>query len=333
MSRYVVIGAGAIGAPVAARLHASGSEVVLVARGAHAAAIRSDGLRLVRPGGEQRVRVPVVESSAELQLTVEDVLVVATKTQDTEAVLQEWAWRPVGDGTAAERLPLLCLQNGLENERAALRRFARVSGAAVWMPSSYLRPGEVVAPGEPMIGILRLGRYPGGVDPDAEAWAVDLRRAGFSVGLVDDLPRWKAGKLLSNLRNAVDALWDGHEGTRDLCRELRAEALRVLAAAGIDPADLGADPEIRGYRLAPALLDRYGGNSTRQSLGRATGGTEADFLNGEIVLLGRLHGVPAPLNAAVQAAVAAAARDALPPGDGDPAMVDALLGVAADGVR
>ncbi|GAA3395962.1 ketopantoate reductase family protein [Cryptosporangium minutisporangium] len=336
MSRYVIIGAGAIGASVAAQLRSTGASVVLVARGAHGAAIQADGLRYVRPDGEHRVRLPVAGSAAELDLTVGDVLIVATKTQDTEAVLQEWAWRPVtGGSTAAESLPLISLQNGLENERAALRRFARVSGAAVWMPSSYLRPGEVVAPGEPAVGVFWLGGYPDGLDPDADAWAADLRRANFVVRLVDDLPRWKAGKLLSNLANAVDALYAGQERTGALRRALQDEGRRVLEAAGHDPADLTADPEaeLNGFRLAPALLDRYGGSSTRQSLGRSAGHTEADYLNGEIVLLGRLHGIPTPLNAAIQAAVAQAARDGVPPGGGDPGVLDALRGAAAEEAR
>ena len=78
MTRYVVIGAGAIGAPVAAQLHRSGTDVVLVARGAHAEAIRTDGLTYARPDGDHQVRLPVVESAAELELRTGDVLVVAT---------------------------------------------------------------------------------------------------------------------------------------------------------------------------------------------------------------------------------------------------------------
>ncbi|WP_170323414.1 ketopantoate reductase family protein [Cryptosporangium phraense] len=326
MSRYVIIGAGAIGAPVAAQLRSTGVGVVLVARGAHRTAIATDGLRYVRPEGERRIKLPVAGSAAEVDLTVGDVLVLATKTQDTEAVLAEWSWRPVTGGTtAAESLPLISLQNGLDNERVALRRFARTSGAAVQMPSSYLRPGEVVAPGDPVVGAFYLGGYPGGLDPDAEVWATDLRRSGFAVRLVDDLPRWKAGKLINNVVNPVDALYAGHERFDDLAEALQAEARRVVEKAGFDPADLSADPDMR-VGLSADLMDRYGGSSTRQSLGKGAGATEADFLNGEIVLLGRLHGVPTPLNAAMQAAVARAARDGVPPGGGDPALPDALLG-------
>lgn len=336
MTRYVIIGAGAIGASFAAQLHISGAQVLLIARGEHARMIRTEGLRYVRPEGAQRVPVPVAESAAEVELTPADVLVLATKSQDTEAVLQEWAWRPVSAGglapvsagglAAAETLPLISLQNGIENERAALRRFVRVSGAAIWMPGSYLRPGEVVAPGEPQVGVVWLGRYPGELDPDAEAWAADLRRANFGVQLVTDLPRWKAGKLVNNLVNAVDALY-GRQGHGELIAALQAEGRKVLTAAGHDPVDLAADSaiDVSGHRIAESLLPVYGGSSTRQSLSRATGSAEADFLNGEIALLGRMYGIPTPLNAALQAMLAKASRSGVPAGGGDPAELDAML--------
>jgi 2-dehydropantoate 2-reductase len=55
------------------------------------------------------------------------------------------------------------------------------------------------------------------------------------------------------------------------------------------------------------------GNSTWQSLVRGAGSVETDYFNGEIALLGRLHGVPAPINAALQRAARATARDNRPP--------------------
>jgi thiosulfate/3-mercaptopyruvate sulfurtransferase len=56
--RYVVVGAGAIGATVAAQLHTAGRRVVLVARGANLSALRDHGLRYLRPDGERRLTVP-----------------------------------------------------------------------------------------------------------------------------------------------------------------------------------------------------------------------------------------------------------------------------------
>ncbi|ROS40811.1 rhodanese-like domain-containing protein [Amycolatopsis thermoflava] len=321
--RYVIIGAGAVGSTVAAQLQLAGLPVVLIARGEHGAKIREQGLRYFRPTGEQLVRVPVAGNAEEVELTSSDVLVVATKTQDTEAVLQEWSWRPAGSGLAAD-LPVVMLQNGLENERAALRRFATVFGASLWMPASYIDPGEVSAQGAELPGILWLGQFPSGDDPRLSTIASDLRTAGFGVQLVPDLLRWKAGKLLANLGNAVDALFGHDERTASLNRELRAEGRRVLAAAGIEPVDLREASEIDTSAANPAEIPGRprAGSSTRQSLARGAGSVEGDYLNGEIVLLGRLHGVPTPFNAAVQRRLALAASRGEAPGSADPSQLD-----------
>jgi len=323
LMRYVIIGAGAVGSTVAAQLQLAGVPTVLVARGEHGETIRERGLRYVRPAGEQLVRVPVAGSAAEVELTADDVLVVATKTQHTEDVLQEWSWRPAGTGVAAD-LPVVMLQNGLENERAALRRFATVFGAALWMPTSYLRPGEVSAPGAEVPGVLWLGRYPAGHDPRLHTIAADLRSAGFDVQVVPDLLPWKAGKLLGNLANAVDALYGLNERTTAIAEKLRVEGRCVLAAAGIDPVNLREESEIDTRRADSVEIPGHphGGSSTRQSITRGAGSIETDYLNGEIVLLGRLHGVPTPLNAAVQRRLALAVARGEDPGSADPAELD-----------
>ena len=59
--------------------------------------------------------------------------------------------------------------------------------------------------------------------------------------------------------------------------------------------------------------ERRGGGSTWQSLARGTGRVETDLLNGEIVLLGRLHGVPTPVNALLQDVANELARTGAPP--------------------
>lgn len=315
--RYVIIGAGAIGSTVAAQLHLAGLPVVLIARGEHGATIREDGLRYLRPSATHQVRVPVASYPDEVTLTTDDVLVLATKTQQTEQALQEWAWSPVGDGVAAD-LPVVSLQNGLDNERAALRRFRTVFGASVFLPATYVTPGEVSAEGAEKPGIFWLGRYPAGADdPRLRAIAEDLRAAEFAVQLVPDLIRWKAGKLLANLGNAVEALYGKRVDW--LLDELRAEGRRAFAAAGISAADLYRESEVDvSVARAVEVQGRpRGGGSTWQSLARGTGSAEGDFLNGEIVLLGRLHGVPTPLNEELQRQVALAAQGGLAPGTAD----------------
>jgi thiosulfate/3-mercaptopyruvate sulfurtransferase len=314
--RYVIIGAGAVGSTVAAQLHLAGIPVVLIARGAHGEAIREHGLRYLRPEGGQWVRVPVAAGAQEVELTTDDVLVLATKAQHTEDALREWSWRPAGDGVAAD-LPLVSLQNGMESERAALRRFSTVFGASLWLPATYLTPGEVSSEGARAPGILWLGRYPDGPASRVEGIAEDFRRAGFGVQVVADLSRWKAAKLLSNLANAVDALCG--ERVKPVRDELRAEGLRVFAAAGIGAADLGRESDVDLSAVKPVETGGHalGGSSTWQSMARGTGSVEVDFLNGEIVLLGRLHGVPTPLNSLVQRRLSLAVERGETPGSVD----------------
>jgi ketopantoate reductase len=66
--RYIIIGAGAIGGTIGARLFEGGREVVLVARGAHLAALRARGLRFVSSDGESTLRIPAIGEPGELEL-------------------------------------------------------------------------------------------------------------------------------------------------------------------------------------------------------------------------------------------------------------------------
>jgi 2-dehydropantoate 2-reductase len=319
--RYIIIGAGAVGGSIGGRLFDSGHEVVLVARGAHLAALRDHGLRLVVPGGERILSIPAVSGPEEVELRPDDVLILAVKSQDTAATLDAWAGRPVsGGGTAGERLPLLCAQNGVDNERSALRRFRHVYGVCVWLPSSFLEPGVVQAPCTPLTGILHIGRYPGGTDETCRLIADDLMKSVFDAPIHESVMRWKYGKLIDNLGNSVQAVCGLELGgaISELYDLVREEGRQVLAAAGIDFVDMAESSAFRGDRvqLSPDV-PRYGG-STWQSLSRGTGSIEADYLNGEIVLLGRMYGVPTRANEIFQREAQRLAREAVPPGSLNP---------------
>jgi 2-dehydropantoate 2-reductase len=309
--RYVVYGAGAIGGVVGARLARAGLGVALIARGEHGARIRSAGLLLRSPEAETRVRVPCAGHPRELDFTAgETVVLLATKTQDA-AVALDALREAAGPG-----VPVACLQNGVASARMALRRFDRVLGATLMLPTSHLEPGVVEAYSAPIPGIVDLGRFPSGKDSLAEEVAADLRRAGFSAETSAEIQRWQYAKLLLNLGNALQAACGPEADTGALLAELRAEAEACFRAAGIAWA---SDAEFRERRrgiVTPRPLagrPRAGGSSW-QSLARATGSIEADYLNGEIALLGRLHGVPTPRNARLQALAVRLAAEGRPPG-------------------
>ena len=270
--RYIIVGAGAVGGTIGGSLYQGGHDVVLVARGAHLDALRARGLRLATPLGTHQLDIPAVAGPAELRLRSDDVLILATKTQDAAALLADWAWQPVpgtsGGAVAAGVLPVICAQNGVASERLALRRFRHVYGMCVWLPATHLEPGTVEAQGTPLAGLLYVGRYPAGADPTIERIAGDLAKSRFLAPVSTDVMRWKYGKLLDNLGNAIEALCGrgaagfgagrapGVQATAapaagdaaELRRRTRAEGIAVLAASSAAGAPVAWTP---GVRAAP----------------------------------------------------------------------------------
>jgi 2-dehydropantoate 2-reductase len=147
--RLVILGAGAIGGVVAGHLARANRDVLVIARGAHLDAIRGNGLRVLTPSGAFVVRPEAVEAVA-VTWRDGDVLVVAVKTQDLAGALREIA--------VPARVPIVCLTNGVEAERIALRHVREVYAACVLMPATYLVPGTVQVWAGPVPGILDLGR-------------------------------------------------------------------------------------------------------------------------------------------------------------------------------
>jgi 2-dehydropantoate 2-reductase len=324
--RYVVIGAGAIGGTVAARLHEAGREVVAIARGAHLEAIREHGLRIEEPDRSRTVRLVTAADIGEVDWRPDDVALMCTKTQDSEPLLD--ALR-----AAAPDVAVACLQNGVANERLAAARFANVQAVYVVLPAEHLEPGLVVGYSGPVPGVLDVGRYPRGVDEVTERIADGLSAAGYSSRALTDVMPWKYRKLLVNLANAAEAACGPDDpGLRDLVRAARSEGERCLDAAGIGYAS-GADDR----RRADGFLDfraagghARSGGSTWQSLRRGTGSVEAQYLNGEIVSLGREHRVPTPVNELLLSTVTAMARDREQPGSRSAAELLAHAGSRMD---
>ncbi|MEM9620845.1 MAG: 2-dehydropantoate 2-reductase N-terminal domain-containing protein [Pseudomonadota bacterium] len=293
MLRYVIYGAGGIGGVVGARLQQAGFDTTLIARGEHARVMQADGLRVVSPAGQEQLRVRVALHPRELNFDSETAVLLCVKSQHTQVALNDLA---LVEGSAQTKI--VCMQNGVANERMALRVFRSVYACVVNLPAMFINPGEVITHAQGHGGILDTGCYPSGIDDSAAQIAGDLSQAGFSARPDAAVMRQKYAKLLNNLGNILQAAVSDVEGIRGLHRQLRHEALACYAAAGIGCASAEETRERREgvYRMADIPGYERTAGSSWQSLARATGDIETDFLNGEISLLGRLHGVPTPAN-------------------------------------
>jgi 2-dehydropantoate 2-reductase len=310
--RFVVVGAGAIGGSVGGRLFQQGFDVTLVARGEHGRALESGGLVLESPGETVTLPVPTVAEPAQVTWEPDGdgdaVVLLAVKGQQSDHALTQLSVAP-------PTTPVVCMQNGVENERRALRHFPRTYGICVMCPASQLRPGVVQIHSAPVSGLLDLGCFPSGLDEQGQSIADALATTSFQSVARTDIMRWKYRKLLMNLANAVEALSGPGARFGPLARAAQREGNEVLAAAGIDVASAEEDRARRGdfLQLAPTSSGDWQGGSSWQSLARRAGSIEAEFLNGEIALLGALHGIPTPVNALLQRlAVRAAAEGSGP---------------------
>lgn len=294
--RYVIYGAGAIGCCIGAELSRAGHQVVLIARGEQLDTLQQNGLAYHSRDGEQRLTMTAVGHPAEAAITGDDCVILCVKSQHTLAALNDLAQ------SAPAHTTLVCAQNGIDNERIALRFFENVYGMVVRVAAMYVAPGEVSNPAFPAAGILDLGRYPSGLGAQAARIARDLEQAGFSSHAVGDIMRLKYTKLLQNTATAIEAAFAPSEHRTTLVKLARSEAEACLAAAQIDFA--GAEEWAARRQLVseydPKTDPARPGGSSWQSLARQTGSIEVDYLNGEIAFLGRLHGFPTPVNSAIQ---------------------------------
>lgn len=297
--RYIIYGAGGVGGLIGGRLVQAGHDVVLICRGDHLEAIRRDGLHLVTPDTDVRLAISAVEHPRELTFGAGDVAILTMKTQDTERALLDLEASGGGD------LPIICCQNGVENERLAARRYARVYGMVVYLWTTFLEAGTVIGNTEPVSGVLDAGRYPRGVDDLIAEVSADLSGAHFVSRPRPDIMPFKYSKMLGNLGTALPILTGdaiGSQPQRRLTARLRDEALACYEAAGIsipDEAELQREVSSQ-YRRVRVEGHPSAEGSTWQSIARGRDTVETDYLNGEIVLLGALHGIPTPLNAVVR---------------------------------
>jgi 2-dehydropantoate 2-reductase len=292
-----VIGCGAVGSLFAANLSLLDDVEVWAfdLNELHAAAINRDGLRL-SGAGEVLGRPRATSDASELPAC--DFGVVATKAMHTEPAIAATA-HAFADGCVAT------VQNGLGNEETLARHVERVIRGTTFPAGKLLGPGHVQwdVKGETTFGPYD-ERTPFG---EVERLADACTRAGMPAHAVEDArgPQWR--KVIFNAStNPIGALTGLTHGRVCERPELRAlvtglvdEGKAVAAAQGIE---LDADPEeLIDHAARPEVAYDHKASMLQDVEARRP--TEVDYLNGGIVRFGQEYGVPAPLNASIQALV------------------------------
>lgn len=327
MTRYVVVGAGAIGGMIGGRLAAAGVPTVVVGRGEQGRTLAREGVLLLTPEGEVRANPTVWLDPSEADLRHDDVLIVAIKTQDLGQALPVWADLPVrladgGTGVAGDVLPVFLATNGVAAEDIAARWFARVHGICIWSPVVNLQPGVIVVRLSGISAVLHASRVPARLSDDTDRAILERMRVDFAAALIEvpmpqDVMAWKHAKLISNLANVVEAVLGTHADGSAIIAAAEAEARTVLAEAGVAmvPAAQVSAVRAAGPQVAhvPGAAGELGG-STWQSLMKGSATLESDYLNGEIVTIAHRAGLTAPVNAALARVGRRVLRQGLRPG-------------------
>lgn len=290
--RVLVLGAGALGSLIGARLHAAGVPVVLFSRNTeHIRAVQQNGLRVHELDGRIHLAAPQAFSDPGEIPWSPDLVVTLVKSRDTGPAVRSLL--PICSGETL----FLTLQNGMGNARLIqeLAGQGNVLAGTTAQGATLLRPGEVCHGGD---GTSYVGRPGAAADADVHRAAALLDGAGLPCEATDEVDRliWK--KLLVNVGiNAITALarvpngWiEADPSARELACSAVREAREVAGRAGFD------FPEtVEREVLDVAVRTRTNHSSMYQDI-TAGKPTEIEAINGAVEELARRYGLDAPVN-------------------------------------
>lgn len=302
--KYIIQGAGAVGSAIGASLSRVGFDVTLVTRKPHVDAIKKqNGIYCTMLNGTELQPIKAVENFSEIDISGETVIFQTMKANDTESSLDDL--KNIDPDT-----PIVCWQNGVDNEAIVSKVFKRVYCGVVRFTATMMTPGETQFAGT---GKLILGLYPEGIDDLVHQMVEDLSRTGYTALQSKKIMQDKWLKLLVNLISCIKPMTvktDTEPEQRvEVCRCALEEGIFVLSKAGIKAASTNktedsAEKMLSRFEDALALADGIGQgmpllNSTYQSLAKHKKLLENDWYTGKIIDLGEQVGVPTPYNKAV----------------------------------
>jgi len=347
--RILIVGCGGIGAICAAAIAERGFDVtVSTTNEAIANAVARDGLRIRGLGPERRQRVRVVlgvppgETFSHVILAMQPPQVEAAALDVKAALEPGFGPGPaVGLDAAAERGVVVCLQNGLCEERVArvLGAPERVLGGVVAWGASMLAPGvyERTAPGG-----FTLGRLDGRPLGTHERGLVPALQGVGPVDVTTNLLGKRWSKLAINCAISSLGTISGdrlgvlirHRFVRRLALEIMTEVKAVADLENVHLEKVGGTIDLAWMALKDAERTQRGslGLAAKHAALLAVGARyrrmrssmlsaiergrapAVDFLNGEVVTRARHHGSTARVNDLVVSAVWRISRGQSKPG-------------------
>jgi 2-dehydropantoate 2-reductase len=293
--KYCVAGAGGTGGCLAAFLALAGCDVTLIARGDHLAAMKKDGLVLVRDDGENRTET-VAEGLKTVSWdeyaasgSVPDVLFLCTKSYSVESAAEDIN-RCCGDDTLI--IPLL---NGIRMGDFVRRYVScgRVIDGCIYIVGMKDGPGRVLMRGD-MFRIV-FGSADGSLGEDeAAAIADDLRGAGIKTVVSDNIIRDCIRKFSYVATTGAAGLYFGtnvgpmqHPGEE---RDFVIGLIREVAELG---EAMGAHANVDLVKKGLAILDHVPPDSCSSMQRDVEAGRQSEFAQQvtETVALGEKYGV------------------------------------------
>jgi len=297
--RIAIIGAGGVGGYFGAKLAKAGEDVTFIARGAHLAAMREHGLRILSGNGDLTVD-PVKATEDATSVGPVDLVMIAVKLWSTEESI-ETARSLMGPTST-----IVSFQNGVDAEEQLLQAFGpdRVIGGVANIAALIESPGVVRHNGT--MALLQVGSLDGRPAPSVDALAAAAKRAGLDLKVADDILKsiWEKFVFLASL-SAMTALTRMPLGplredpdTRALFAQLAEEVVAVGRAKGVSLGD----------GTVSAMLSRLDGlprEMVASMLGDLLRGNrlELPWLSGGVVRLGAAAGVPTPAHRFVYSAL------------------------------
>lgn len=315
--KICIVGAGAIGGYLGAKLALSGESVTLIARGSHLEAMQKNGLKLILADNSSKVAIPTLATSDFTQAGAQDVVILAVKAQSLQAIASSlpslyhsqtmvvtaqngvpwWYFRKHGGEYEGTRIQSVDPEGIIETHIGA----ERVIGCVVYPAAEIVAPGVIKhIEGDR----FTLGEIDGTKSERIQSLAQSLKQAGFKAPIRNHIRTEIWVKIWGNVAfNPISALTGAtlesiaqYPPTRELARQIMTEAQAIAEKLGVN-FGITLEQRING-------AEKVGPHKTSMLQDIEAGRpTEIDAIVGAIVELGKLTQIPTPHIDALYASV------------------------------